>query len=249
MKVLSHFKKNLSIVILMIFGDLLFFVLFLILQRFTLLKILKSTNKLFEILQNAYKISDSSQLLNVNTSILQKEKFLAEYNIILTNTIITLLGFLVLFLIVEGLVWIIAHNSVKKRKINYKKYLLIPSIYFFTSLLLIFLITPYTYKNFTLQISLFLIIIFLFIYLTSFFYATHYLKKNFLQHLVLPFSTITLVQPFLLFTGIIFILTYILFYLFNISFMLGILFFLFTFLPFLQYSRFYAIIYCKKNIH
>ncbi|PIN82007.1 hypothetical protein COV11_00225 [Candidatus Woesearchaeota archaeon CG10_big_fil_rev_8_21_14_0_10_30_7] len=240
METIQFFKKNIKKIQLLYLGDLLFLFCFFLLQNFTVPKIVESMNKLFEILQNAYQSSDPNNLLDLDPAILQTELFKSQYNVILTYTIISLLSVLILFLLIEGLVWFFAQE--KKYKIDHAKFWLIPSIYYFISILIVFVLTPRVYQNVNLSIGLLIVALFLFIYSTSFFYASHYLKKSFLEHLLLPFKTTILVQPFLLFAGIMLILSYILVQLIFINGYLGLLFLVLIILPFVQFSRIHAIL-------
>ncbi len=223
----------------------MFFTLILGMQFFTIPTIFESTSKIFEIVQNTYTNTDPSQFLNKGPEMLQIEGIQKHYSTILTYTSINLISVLVLFLLFQGLIWVLLHKTIYK--VNFEKNLiLIPAIYFFLCLLIIFTLTPYTYQNEALTISTMIGVMILFIYLSSFFYASFYLKKSFLEMIFLPIRTPILVLPFLIVVAFLAILTGLLILIFKISEILGIAYFATIYLTSLQLSRIFLIYTMKK---
>ncbi len=242
----DFFKNNIPTIITLNFIDALFFLSVFIIQFFTIPKILEISNKLFEILQNAYNLSDPAQLLDLDPAALQAGEFLSQYKILLTYTGINLLGILFLFLIFQGLIYFLLHKKIHSIELNFN-WLLIPSIYYLLTLLLIFLTAQYTYTDFNLTLAVLTLLITLFIYSTSVFYSSLFLKKSFKELLVLPFTSFVLIKHFLLFLGVALIILYINNWFFAIHEILGLGFSLVFLFTFFQYSRIYAVFLVKNH--
>lgn len=223
----------------------MFFTLILGVQFFTIPTIFESTSKIFEIVQNTYTGTDPSQLLTKGPEILQIDGIQKHYSTILTYTGINLISSLILFLIFQGLIWFLLHKTIHKVHVDINLFL-IPAIYFFICLLLIFTLTPYIYQNEFLTINIMIGAIVIFTYLSSFFYAALCIKKTFLEMLLSPIKTPVLVLPFVSLILITLLLTLLLIGIFKMSEILGIAYFATIYLTSFQLSRIFLIYTMKK---